>query len=175
VCSQLKIDEWKANLCKDHQQSKQHSTPNPHARPKLHKRNRKPYTREEQRLHQILLHVNQVSLEGMHERWRLVGLSLALLATRDYERRLWVLARDVCEEGSCEESPEKYGCPSVCGDGDEGTQDEYHEDKVGDVVVSREVIFDVLAKQRREDILCDDRCDNCHCDGGHDGAANQPA
>lgn len=75
-----------------HQKSEYYPPPNPLARPQLNKRNREPNAGKEQRLHQVLLHPEEVYLKGVHKGGAFIYFSFTFLARHDNERPLGVLA-----------------------------------------------------------------------------------
>lgn len=106
-------------LRKSHKQSIQNPLPDPLARPKLHKRNSKPNTRKEQRLHKIFLRIQEIPLKGMREFRTFALLPLTFFPAHYDEWALGVFTGEIGEEGSREEGAEEHGCSCVCGDADE--------------------------------------------------------
>lgn len=159
-------------LCKKHQKSKDNTPPYPLPCPKLHKGDSEPDTRKEERLHKILLHIQQVPLESVYKCRTLILLSFAFLSAHDYKRSIWVLTGNISQECTSQERTKEDGSPRIRGNADKCAEDQDHQDDVGDVVESSEVILDIAAEERRKEEFCYQRGYNSHADGGYNRAAN---
>lgn len=108
----------------------------------------------------------------MHKSRALIRFSLALFPARHNERSIRMLAGKIGEECAGQESTEQNRSPCVRGNADKRTQDQDHQDDVGDVVVPRKVVLDVFPEDRREEVLCDNGRDYRHGDRGYDGTSD---